>query len=169
MNLNDPPPHGLRHRWPGRGAMGLVAAFALVFTPASGAAVRIRRPLIVVISTEPTSTVAVVPPSTTAPPFTSTLPVSSPTATAIVATPSAPVLFDPKDPRCRGKLATRALLDRTMAKASTQLARADTRLRRAEAEGLTDVLATLTAERDDAGNRVTAIRSEIDYLFQRCR
>ena len=66
-------------------------------------------------------------------------------------------------------MATRALLDRTMAKASTQLARADTRLRRAEAEGLTDVLATLTAERDDAANRVTAIRSEIDYLFQRCR
>ena len=64
---------------------------------------------------------------------------------------------------------TRALLDRAMAKASTQLLRADTRLRRAEVEGRTDASAALASEFDDARAKVNAIQSEIDILVQRCR
>lgn len=136
----------------------MVVASSLLSAGAADAAVRIvRRPAIIVTTPEPTTTST----SVATGPTTSTVTVVPPAAAVIV--------FDPKDPRCRGKLATRALLDRAMAKASTQLLRADTRVRRAENEGRTNALAALTAELDDAEAKVNTIQTEIDILVQRCR
>ena len=144
------------------GRLGLrlmVVASSLLSAGAADAAVRIvRRPAIIVTTPEPTTTSTSV----------ATGPTTSTTVT-VVPPAAAVIVFDPKDPRCRGKLATRALLDRAMAKASTQLLRADTRVRRAENEGRTNALAALTAELDDAEAKVNTIQTEIDILVQRCR
>ena len=152
---------------PRRTSRLIVASILLaagVGSSASAQRRKVRRPDIVVVVGETTTTTTasvggVGPTSTT----TSTLPSFS-----LPSTTASTVAFDPKDPRCRVKFATRALLDRQMAKASTQLARADSRLRRAQFSGPAELLAALSVEFNDAVARVNAVQADLDALVQRC-
>ena len=126
---------------------------------------KVRRPDILVVVGETTTTTTTAPVGGVGPTSTTT---STLPSFSLPPTTASTVAFDPKDPRCRVKFATRALLDRQMAKASTQLARADSRLRRAQFSGPAELLAALSVEFNDAVARVNAVQADLDALVQRC-